>query len=74
MPPARRWRLLAGNLIGLGSPLDKALRAAHDRPGLVAPVSPHPRDPSGLVLVSTGDALTALDDATGAVRFRIGHE
>jgi len=28
----------------------------------------------GVVLVSTGDALTALDDATGAVRFRIGHE
>ncbi len=51
VPPARRWRLLAGNLIGLGSPLDKALRAAHDRPGLVAPVSTHPRDPSGLVLV-----------------------
>ncbi|MBL8623231.1 MAG: glycosyltransferase family 39 protein [Myxococcales bacterium] len=51
VPPARRWRLLAGNLIGLGSPLDKALRAAHDRPGLVAPVGTHPRDPSGLVLV-----------------------
>ncbi|MEZ4399312.1 MAG: glycosyltransferase family 39 protein [Kofleriaceae bacterium] len=51
VPPARRWRLLAGNRIGLGSPLDRALRDAHDRPGLVAPLGLHPRDPSGLVLV-----------------------
>jgi hypothetical protein len=51
VPPARRWRLLAGNLIGLGSPLDQALRAAHDRPGLVAPVGTHPYNPSGVVFV-----------------------
>jgi hypothetical protein len=67
VPPARRWRLLAGNRIGLGSPLDRALRAAHDQPGLVSPIGTHPRDPSGLVLVpeATWDwVLTQVPPAT----------
>lgn len=51
VPAPRRWRLLAGNVIGLGSALDRALRAAHDQPGMVPPLGLHPRDPSGLVLV-----------------------
>lgn len=51
VPPARRWRLLAGNRIELGSPLDKALRAARAQPDLVAPIGLHPWDPDGLVVV-----------------------
>ena len=51
VPPARRWRLLAGNLIVLGSPLDRELRAARAAPGLPPPIGLHPRDPDGLVVV-----------------------
>ncbi len=61
VPPARRWRLLAGNVIGLGSPLDRALRDAHDQPGLVPPLGLHPRDPSGLVLVPEATWAWVLD-------------
>lgn len=51
VPPARRWRLLAGNLIQLGSPLDDALRAARAQPSLAPPIALHPRDPDGLIVV-----------------------
>lgn len=67
VPPARRWRLLAGNRIGLGSPLDRALRAAHDQPGLVAPIGLHPRDPSGLVLVPEATWTWVLDQVPPTV-------
>jgi len=59
VPPARRWRLLAGNLIQLGSPLDRELRAARALPA--PPIGLHPRDPDGLVVVpeSTWEVVLA---------------
>ncbi len=48
----KRWRVLPGNFIGLGSPLDKALMAARAEPSLVAPLGVHPRHPNGMVLVA----------------------
>lgn len=51
IPPERRWRLLGGARIGLGSPLDRALRDARGVSGLTPPIGLHARDPSGLVLV-----------------------
>lgn len=49
--PARLWRLLPGNLIGFGSPLDRALTRAAATPGVTPPLALHPRHPAGLVLV-----------------------
>jgi hypothetical protein len=47
--PSRRWRLMPLAWIGMGSPLDKALRDA--RTGPRPPIGLHPRHPNGLVLV-----------------------
>jgi hypothetical protein len=52
VPPARRWRLVPLAWIGLGSPLDEALRAARDETGLRPPLGLHPRHPNGLVLIA----------------------
>lgn len=63
IPPERRWRLVPLAWIGVGSPLDKALLAARDRPR--PPLGLHPRHPNGLVLIAepTWQAvLAALPD------------
>lgn len=75
VPPARRWRLLAGNLIGLGSPLDKALRAARAAPGLPPPIGLHARDPDGLVVVpeATWDWVVARLPPPAARYWRAWH-
>ena len=52
VPPERRWRLVPLAWIGLGSPLDDALRAARDQPELRPPLGLHPRHPNGLVLIA----------------------
>ena len=51
VPDARRWRMLPGNVLGFGSPLDRALAQARATPGVAPPLGLHPRHPSGLVLV-----------------------
>lgn len=51
VPPARRWRLLGGFRIGLGSPLDRALHDARGAPGVAPPIGLHPSHENGLVLV-----------------------
>ena len=47
----RRWRLLPGAFVGIGSPLDDALLAVRARPELPPPIGLHPYAPNGLVLV-----------------------
>jgi uncharacterized membrane protein len=51
VPPARRWRMIPGNVLGFGSPLDRALDLARATPGVAPPLALHPRHPSGLLLV-----------------------
>ena len=52
IPRDQRWRVLPGNFIHLGSPLDKALMAARAERSIVAPIGVHPRHPNGMVLVT----------------------
>ncbi len=51
VPPARRWRMIPLGIIGIDSPLDRALRDARAHPELVPPIGLHPGHPNGLVLV-----------------------
>lgn len=51
VPPERRWRMIPLGIIGMDSPLDRALRDARAHPELVPPIGLHPLHPNGLVLV-----------------------
>jgi hypothetical protein len=51
VPPEHRWRCVPLAWIGIGSPLDRALRAARDQPALRPPLGLHPRHENGIVLV-----------------------
>ncbi len=51
-PPERRWRAMPLAWIGAGSPLDRALLAARDRPGGTPPLGLHPSHPNGMVLLT----------------------
>lgn len=51
-PADRRWRAMPLAWIGAGSPLDRALLAARDRPGGSPPLGLHPSHPNGMVLVT----------------------
>jgi hypothetical protein len=57
----KRWRVLPGSFVELGSPLDQALMTARATPGVIAPIGVHPRHPNGMVLVaeSTWDWVLA---------------
>jgi len=68
IPHDLRWRVLPGNFIGLGSPLDKALMAARAEPSLVPPLGVHPRHPDGMVLVSETTWDWVLDHVPSPVR------
>ena len=61
VPPARRWRMIPGNLLGFGSPLERTLDLARATPGLALPLDLHPRHPSGLVLVPEATWTWVLD-------------
>jgi hypothetical protein len=53
VPAERRWRVMLLVWIGAGSPLDRELLAARDRPGPPAPPRGlHPSHPNGMVLVT----------------------
>ena len=61
VPPDRRWRMIPGNLIRFGSPLDRALDLARATPAVVPPLGLHPRHPAGLVLVPEATWTWVLD-------------
>jgi hypothetical protein len=61
VPPARRWRMIPGNLLGFGSPLDRTLDLARATPGVAPPLGLHPRHPSGLLLVPEATWTWALE-------------
>jgi hypothetical protein len=51
VPRERRWRMIPLGIIGMDSPLDRALTAARARAELAPPIGLHPGHPNGLVLV-----------------------
>ncbi|HUQ02241.1 MAG TPA: glycosyltransferase family 39 protein [Kofleriaceae bacterium] len=51
VPRERRWRMIPLGIIGMGSPLDRALTEARTHPELAPPIGLHPGHPNGLVLV-----------------------
>ena len=61
VPPARRWRMIPGNLLGFGSALERTLDLARATPGVAPPLDLHPRHPSGLVLVPEATWSWVLD-------------
>lgn len=61
VPPARRWRMIPGNLVRFGSPLDRTLDLARATPGVAPPLDLHPRHPSGLVLIPEATWTWVLD-------------
>jgi len=52
VPREHRYRVMPLAFIGIDSPLDEALSAAREVPGLAPPIGTHPRHPNGLVLVA----------------------
>ena len=51
IPSERRWRVVPGAFIRLGSELDRALREIRNHPELPPPIGVHPYHPNGLVAV-----------------------
>lgn len=61
VPPGRRWRMIPGNVIGFGSPLDRTLELARATPGVAPPLGLHPRHQTGLVLIPEATWVWVLD-------------